>query len=93
MIRSVAYSWFKSYLTGRSQDVAVNGYTSEPWLIRCGVPQGSALGPLLFLIYMNDLPNTSKQLKFFLFADDTSIYFDSNSISTLRKVVNKEVRT
>ena len=74
-IRGVAYSWFKSYLTGRSQYVAVNDYTSDPLPIRCGVSQGSVLGPLLFLTYMNDLPNISKHLKLFLFTDDTSIYY------------------
>ena len=79
-------------LTGKSQYVVVNSYTSEPLPIRCGVPQGSVLGPLLFLIYMNDLPNISKHLKFFLFADDTSIYFDSNNIFMLQKVINRELR-
>ena len=64
-IRGVAYSWFESYLTGRSQYVAVNGYSSEPLPIKCGAPQGSVLGPLLFLIYMNDLPKISKHSKFF----------------------------
>ena len=72
-IRGVAYSWFKSYLTGRSQYVAVNGYTFEPLPLGCEVPQGSVFGRLLFLIYMNDLPNISKHLKSFLFADDINI--------------------
>ena len=91
-IRSVVYSRFKSYLTGRSQYVVVIGYTSEPLPIRCGVPQGSVLGPLVYLIYMNDLPNISKHLKFFLSADDNSTYFDSNNIFRLQNVVNRELR-
>ena len=60
--------------------------------ITCGVPQGSVLGPLLFLIYVNDLPNTSKLLRFYLFADDTSIYIDSDNLSTLQKIVNRELK-
>ena len=72
-----ALQWFKSYLNERSQYVTVNGHASEMLPITCGIPQGSVPGPLLFLIYVNDLPNASKLLSFYLFADDTSIYFDS----------------
>ena len=73
-VRGMLLEWFKSYLTDRKQYVFYNGESSDLKLISCGVPQGSVLGPLLFLIYINDLPNISTNLKFFLFADDTNIY-------------------
>ena len=91
-IRSNVLSWFQSYLTGRSHYVSVNGHVSTTLPITCGVPEGSVLGPLLFLIYVNGLASVSKVLKFCLVADDTSIYFDSDDLFTLQKVVNRELK-
>ena len=82
----------KSYLSNRKQYVYLNGVSSDIKEISCGVPQGSVLGPLLFLLYINDLPNISKILDFYLFADDTSIYYESESLDKLEKKVNKELR-
>ena len=91
-IRGILLQWFKSYLTGRKQYVFFNGESSDLKPITCGVPQGSVLGPLLFLIYINDLPNISNKLKFLLFADDTNIYFELDSLFKLEKVINEELK-
>ena len=90
-IRGNLLNWFMSYLTNRKQYVSINGESSVPLDINCGVPQGSVLDPLLFLLYINDLPNTSNVLNFYLFADDTNIYYESNSLQELKKTMNKEL--
>ena len=79
VVRGIALEWFISYLNNRKQYVYINGETSHLKFITCDVPQGSVLEPLLFLIYINDHPNISKVLHFFLFADDTNISYEAES--------------
>ena len=92
-IRGSLLKWFESYLTNRTQYVFLNGVSSDTMRMSCGVPQGSVLGPLLFLLYINDLPNISDKLKFFLFADDTNIYYESDNLKSLEKIVNQELKS
>ena len=71
-IRGVTLSWFRSFFTNRKQYVVIDKYKSDCAQITCGVPQGSILGPLLFLVYINNLNYASKILKPIMFADDTN---------------------
>ena len=91
-IRGTALTWFKSYLSNRKQYVFLSGESSSLKEMYYGVPQGSCLGPLLFLLYINDLPNSSDNLDFHLFADDTHIYFESTSLKDIEVTVNKELK-
>ena len=91
-IRGTSLGWFKSYLSDRKQYVSINGSNSDCLNITCGVPQGSVLGPLLFLIYVNDLPHSAAKLAFYLFADDTNIYCKAENLDQLQSVVNKELK-
>ena len=90
--RGVGHSWFKSYLDNRTQIVTVNGENSTELKINCGVPQGSILGPLLFLLYSNDIYSSSEILDFRLFADDTSILFADKSLDAIERTVNYEMK-
>ena len=91
-IRGVSNDWFKSYLSNRFQYVSINGYKSGLAAINCGVPQGSVLGRLLFLLYINDLNQAIKSCKVHHFADDTNLLCFSSSIKKLNKQVNADLK-
>ena len=91
-LRGVALNWFRSYLMGRKQCVVVDGVKSNFQEMTCGVPQGSVLGPLLFLIYVNGIINSSNILRFSLFADDTVVVLSHKNARTLISLVNIELR-
>ena len=82
-VRTIALQWFKDYLTGRSQYVTYNGFKSNNSEIKCGVPQGSILGPLLFLLYINDLASVSEACFSILFADDSNMFISGKDVQVM----------
>ena len=90
-IRGISLNWFKSYLSSRSQYVDYSGVSSELQYIRCGVPQGSILGPLLFLLYINDLSRVSSLLFSMLFADDSNMFLSGKNPDVLINTMNTEI--
>ena len=91
-IRGVLNDWFKSYLSNCSQYVSISGYDSGLAAIKCGLPPRSVLGPLLFLLYMKELNQAIKFCKIHRIADDSNVLCMSNSIKTLNKLVNANLK-
>ena len=87
-IRGVAFNWFKSYLSDRTPYATINNEISEIQTIKYGIPQGSILGPLLFLIYINDLSQSIKNSKIHHFTDDTNLLYASSSLKDINKKIN-----
>ena len=88
----MANNWFKFYLFNRKQFVSINGDVSNQTSVKYDVHQGSALGPLLFLININDLNHAIKVCKVFHFADDTDLLHFSKSINKLNKYINLDMK-
>ena len=91
-ICGVSNDWLKSYLSNRNQYASINGFDSGLTTINCGIPQGSVLGLLLFLLYINDLNQAMKFYKAHHFADNTNLLCLSNSIKKLSKLVNTDLK-
>ena len=87
----IVLDWFVSYLANSSQYVKIDDTSSALLNVSCGVPQGSILGPLLFIIYINDITNASNIAMFILFADDTNLFFKHHDLNTLFKNINFEL--
>ena len=92
-IRGLPNEWFKSYLTERKQFVSINGFDSKILKTSIGVPQGSVLGPLLFLIYINDLNTAIKHSLVHHFADDTNLLHVNSSMQKLNKLLNYDLKS
>ena len=91
-IKGISNKWFQSYLSGRSQFTTINGFDSYHKTLKYGVPQGSVLGPLLFLIYINDLHKALKYSTVHHFADDTNLLISDTSIKVIQKQINLDLK-
>ena len=90
--RGIINEWFQSYLTNRTQTTQIGSHVSTKLISPCGVLQGSVLGPLLLLLYINDIHLCSNKVHFFLFADDTNILYADKDLRSLEKTVNAELK-
>ena len=82
-VRGITLNWFHSYLNNRYQFVRIGDTDSDQSLIKCGVPQGSILGPLLFILYINDIVNVTELAELILFADDTNLFLSNQNLDNL----------
>ena len=91
-VHGLPLAWFKNYLGNRYQFTVFNNVSSSHSLIKHGVPQGSILGPLLFLIYVNDIEKSSSKFDFIMYADDTTLFYTQPDLKNLQENVNSELQ-
>ena len=91
-IRNVELAWFISYFSARKQYVVYNNFSSSLLPVNYGVPQGSIVGPMLFLLFINDIVKSSSDMKFILFADDTTVFASGKCLTNLVALTNEALR-
>ena len=90
-VRGRSLAWFDNYLSNRTQSVTINGNLSDSLDLKLGVPQGSVLGPLLFIIFINDLPSVVRHCKVVLYADDTALFFAEKNVQTIQSILQDDL--
>ena len=90
-LRNIELDWFRNYLTDRKQQVSLGKELSDPCLITSGVPQGSILGPLLFVLFVNDLPIVLERCQIPMYADDTVMYFAASNAQEISSTLTSEL--
>ena len=90
-VRGITADWFTSYLVDRKHFVQYRAVSSKTQHVSCGVPQGSVLGPLLLVIYVNDLPLNITRAKTIMYADDTTLYCSGTNMNRLYSTINEQL--
>ena len=91
-VLDVEHEWFRNYLQNRTQIMEFQGVSSAAKPVSVGVPQGSILGPLLFILHLNDLPSAVVECSILMYADDTVVFFTAPEVSTIQATLVRELQ-